>query len=148
KIIKSYQAATIFGLLFIHQNSSSDQDKDAEEGDTSDSLSSLSEYPNHVCKLDKALYGLKQAPKAWYETLSKILIHHKFVRDHIIHLLSYSSKEPTPPRDKYKGKGIATEEPLKDTMPFMEEGGSVPKIPKIKSFTTSVGPLSQEEFNA
>ncbi|GJY35761.1 hypothetical protein Tco_0421139 [Tanacetum coccineum] len=57
-------------------------------------------------------------------------------------------KEPTPPRDESKGKGIDTEEPLKDTMPFMEEGGSVPKMPKTKSFTTSVGPLSQKEFNA
>nr|GEX08865.1 hypothetical protein [Tanacetum cinerariifolium] len=40
-----------------------------------------SEYPNHVCKLDKALYGLKQAPRAWYETLLKFLIQHKFVRE-------------------------------------------------------------------
>ncbi|GKD94524.1 retrovirus-related pol polyprotein from transposon TNT 1-94 [Tanacetum coccineum] len=39
-----------------------------------------SEFPNHVCKLDKALYGLKQAPRAWYETLSKFHIKHKFVR--------------------------------------------------------------------
>nr|GEV70641.1 hypothetical protein [Tanacetum cinerariifolium] len=33
-------------------------------------------------------------------------------------------------------------------MPFMEEGGSNPKMPKSKSFTTSMGPISQEEFNA
>ncbi|GJZ31993.1 retrovirus-related pol polyprotein from transposon TNT 1-94 [Tanacetum coccineum] len=33
-------------------------------------------------------------------------------------------REPTPPRDESKGKGIATEEPPKDIMPFIEEGGS------------------------
>ncbi|GKD69898.1 retrovirus-related pol polyprotein from transposon TNT 1-94 [Tanacetum coccineum] len=41
-----------------------------------------SEFPNHACKLDKALYGLKQAPRAWYDTLSKFLLQHKFVRDY------------------------------------------------------------------
>ncbi|GJR02643.1 retrovirus-related pol polyprotein from transposon TNT 1-94 [Tanacetum coccineum] len=40
-----------------------------------------SEFLNYVCKLDKALYGLKQAPRAWYKTLSKFLIQHKFVRE-------------------------------------------------------------------
>ncbi|GKB33740.1 retrovirus-related pol polyprotein from transposon TNT 1-94, partial [Tanacetum coccineum] len=39
-----------------------------------------SEFLNYVCKLDKALYGLKKAPRAWYETLSKFPIQHKFVR--------------------------------------------------------------------
>nr|GEV22080.1 retrovirus-related Pol polyprotein from transposon TNT 1-94 [Tanacetum cinerariifolium] len=38
------------------------------------------EFPNYLCKLDKALYGMKQAPRAWYETLSKFFIQHKFVR--------------------------------------------------------------------
>ncbi|GKA47857.1 retrovirus-related pol polyprotein from transposon TNT 1-94, partial [Tanacetum coccineum] len=39
-----------------------------------------SEFHNYVCKLEKALYGLKLTPRAWYETLSKFLIKHKFVR--------------------------------------------------------------------
>ncbi|GJW72254.1 hypothetical protein Tco_0129171 [Tanacetum coccineum] len=30
-------------------------------------------------------------------------------------------REPTPPIDESKGKGIATEEPLKDIIPFMEK---------------------------
>ncbi|GKA73772.1 retrovirus-related pol polyprotein from transposon TNT 1-94 [Tanacetum coccineum] len=52
-----------------------------------------SEYPNHVCKLDKALYGLKQSPRAWYETLSKFLIQHKFVRGTIDNtLFTYKTK--------------------------------------------------------
>ncbi|GJY15709.1 retrovirus-related pol polyprotein from transposon TNT 1-94 [Tanacetum coccineum] len=55
KIIKSYQAATISGLLFIHQSSSYDQEdhdviditlKDAEEGDASESLSGLRSMPD------------------------------------------------------------------------------------------------------
>ncbi|GJY13206.1 retrovirus-related pol polyprotein from transposon TNT 1-94 [Tanacetum coccineum] len=33
---------------------------------------------------NKALYGLKQALRAWYKTLSKFLIQHKFVKDDII----------------------------------------------------------------
>ncbi|GKC28532.1 hypothetical protein Tco_1035826, partial [Tanacetum coccineum] len=54
-------------------------------------------------------------------------------------------REPTPPRDEYKGKGIATEESLKDIMPFMKEGGLVPKISSLKSFVLPKGPLSQEK---
>nr|GEW42468.1 retrovirus-related Pol polyprotein from transposon TNT 1-94 [Tanacetum cinerariifolium] len=52
-----------------------------------------SEYPIQVCKVDKALYGLKQAPRAWYETLSKFLIQHKFVRGTIDNtLFTYKTK--------------------------------------------------------
>ncbi|GJT44831.1 hypothetical protein Tco_0953546 [Tanacetum coccineum] len=55
KIIKSYQAATLSGSLFIHQSSSYDQDnkdvtditpKDAEEGKASESLSRLRFMPD------------------------------------------------------------------------------------------------------
>ncbi|GJT67301.1 putative retrotransposon gag domain, aspartic peptidase domain protein [Tanacetum coccineum] len=46
-----------------------------------------------MCKLDKALYGLKQAPRAWYETLSKFLHQHKFVKGTIDNtLFTYKTK--------------------------------------------------------
>ncbi|KAI3821525.1 hypothetical protein L1987_09093 [Smallanthus sonchifolius] len=38
---------------------------------------------NKVYKLDKALYGLHQAPRAWYETLSKLLLSNGFDRGQI-----------------------------------------------------------------
>nr|GEV56798.1 hypothetical protein [Tanacetum cinerariifolium] len=58
-------------------------------------------------------------------------------------------REPTPPRDSAKGKEVAiTEEQVNKLVSYQEEGCSNPKMPKIKSSTTSVGPLSQEEFNA
>jgi len=40
-------------------------------------------HPNYVYRLNKALYGLKQASRAWYETLSKFLLSHKFQRGSI-----------------------------------------------------------------
>ncbi|GJT68144.1 hypothetical protein Tco_1019624 [Tanacetum coccineum] len=55
---------------------------------------------------------------------------------------------PTPTRDKSKGKAIATKDPLKEIMPFMEEGGSVLKISSLKSFVTPEGPLSKEDVIA
>nr|GEW59597.1 hypothetical protein [Tanacetum cinerariifolium] len=59
------------------------------------------------------------------------------------------AKEPTPPRDFTKGKEVTiTEEQVNKLFSYQEEGGSNPKMPKIKSFTTLVGPLFQEEFNA
>nr|GEX09862.1 hypothetical protein [Tanacetum cinerariifolium] len=36
------------------------------------------DHPTHVCRLKKALYGLKQAPRAWYDTLSRFLLHNNF----------------------------------------------------------------------
>ncbi|GJS45142.1 hypothetical protein Tco_0595263 [Tanacetum coccineum] len=56
--------------------------------------------------------------------------------------------EPTPPIDEHKGKGIATEDPIKDIMPFLEEGGSAPKIPSFKSFVILERQLSQEDIMA
>nr|GFA88578.1 copia protein [Tanacetum cinerariifolium] len=38
------------------------------------------DHPSHVYKLKKALYGLKQAPKAWYDELSKFLLHNHFIK--------------------------------------------------------------------
>ncbi|GJX61908.1 hypothetical protein Tco_0294808 [Tanacetum coccineum] len=57
-------------------------------------------------------------------------------------------REPTPPRNESKVKGIATEEPLKDIMPYIEEGGYVPKMPKFKSFITLDEQLTQEDIIA
>jgi hypothetical protein len=34
---------------------------------------SLTDNPDHVCKLKRALYGLKQAPRAWYSRLDKFI---------------------------------------------------------------------------
>nr|GFB77310.1 hypothetical protein [Tanacetum cinerariifolium] len=46
KIIKSYQAAAIFSLQFIHQSSLFYEDKDAKERDAYDSLSGLRSMPD------------------------------------------------------------------------------------------------------
>ncbi|GJS85934.1 hypothetical protein Tco_0752475 [Tanacetum coccineum] len=54
--------------------------------------------------------------------------------------------EPTPPRDTSKGKGkeVATKEPKNELISYMEEGGSNPNMPIIKSFITLKGTLSKE----
>ncbi|GJV18207.1 hypothetical protein Tco_1363530 [Tanacetum coccineum] len=57
-------------------------------------------------------------------------------------------REPTPPRDSAKGKEDAiVKEQVNELVPYQEEGGSIPKMPKIMSFITLEGTLSQEEFN-
>ncbi|GJS41936.1 retrovirus-related pol polyprotein from transposon TNT 1-94 [Tanacetum coccineum] len=38
------------------------------------------DHPRHVYKFKKALYGLKQAPRAWYDELSKFLLHNYFFK--------------------------------------------------------------------
>nr|GEV63063.1 retrovirus-related Pol polyprotein from transposon TNT 1-94 [Tanacetum cinerariifolium] len=56
--------------------------------------------------------------------------------------------EPTPLRDPAKGKEVAiVKKQVNELVTYQEEGGSIPEMPKTKSFTTVVGPLSQEEFN-
>nr|GFA09352.1 hypothetical protein [Tanacetum cinerariifolium] len=57
-------------------------------------------------------------------------------------------RDPTPPRDESKGKGIATRDLLKGIMPFIEEGGSAPKIPSFKYFVIPEGQLTQEDVMA
>ena len=36
------------------------------------------DHPDYWYKIDKAVYGLKQGPRAWYETLSNLLIDSGF----------------------------------------------------------------------
>ncbi|GJU26390.1 hypothetical protein Tco_1165011 [Tanacetum coccineum] len=55
-------------------------------------------------------------------------------------------REPTPPKDTSKGKDVATEEPKNDLVTNMEEGGSNLKMPKMITFITQEGTLSQEDF--
>ncbi|GKD48988.1 hypothetical protein Tco_1277964 [Tanacetum coccineum] len=57
-------------------------------------------------------------------------------------------KEPTPPRDLGKGKRVATEEPMKQLIPFLEEGGSEPKMPNLKSFVLPEAKLTNEDILA
>ncbi|GJV49876.1 hypothetical protein Tco_1440088 [Tanacetum coccineum] len=57
-------------------------------------------------------------------------------------------RDPTPPRDESKGKGIASEEPLKEIMPFMEEGGLAPKMPNFKSFSILDGQMTNDDVMA
>ncbi|GKD99766.1 retrovirus-related pol polyprotein from transposon TNT 1-94 [Tanacetum coccineum] len=38
------------------------------------------DHPSHVYKLKKAIYGLKQVPRAWYDELSKFLLHNHFFK--------------------------------------------------------------------
>ncbi|GKD70535.1 hypothetical protein Tco_1324625 [Tanacetum coccineum] len=57
-------------------------------------------------------------------------------------------REPTPPRDPTKGKEVAiVKEQVNKLVTYQEEGGSIPEMPKIKSFITPEGTLSQEKFN-
>ncbi|GJV29363.1 hypothetical protein Tco_1385811 [Tanacetum coccineum] len=51
------------------------------------------------------------------------------------------SREPTPPRDSFKGLGVAIEEKQgKELVMYMEEGGSNLKMPKLKTFITQREP--------
>ncbi|GKB54233.1 hypothetical protein Tco_0904986, partial [Tanacetum coccineum] len=55
-------------------------------------------------------------------------------------------KEPSPPRDPAKGKGVNIEEPVNVLVPFMDEGESNPKMSSLKPFMNIEGVSTQEEF--
>ncbi|GKF76994.1 putative ribonuclease H-like domain-containing protein, partial [Tanacetum coccineum] len=50
-------------------------------------------HPNKVYKVIKALYGLHQAPRAWYETLSSVLMENGFRRGTIDKTLFIKKKK-------------------------------------------------------
>ncbi|GJY01488.1 hypothetical protein Tco_0359640 [Tanacetum coccineum] len=57
-------------------------------------------------------------------------------------------REPIPPKDPAKGKEVSImKEQVNELVTYQEEGGSIPKMPKLKSFITLEGTLSQEELN-
>ncbi|GKA85566.1 hypothetical protein Tco_0807220 [Tanacetum coccineum] len=56
---------------------------------------------------------------------------------------------PTPPKDDNKGKGIATEEePVKQLMPLIEQGGTDPKILNLHQFSISGKKMTLEDTQA
>ncbi|GJX69713.1 hypothetical protein Tco_0305440 [Tanacetum coccineum] len=56
-------------------------------------------------------------------------------------------REPTHPRDPAKVKEVAImKEQVNELVTYQEDGGSIPEMPKIKSFIALEGTLSQEEF--
>ncbi|GJU64091.1 putative reverse transcriptase domain-containing protein [Tanacetum coccineum] len=59
-----------------------------------------------------------------------------------------SPRDLTPPRDESKWNGIATKEPLKEIMPFIEEGGSVTKMPNFMPFSTPDGQMTNDDVMA
>ncbi|GJZ47757.1 hypothetical protein Tco_0601589 [Tanacetum coccineum] len=76
---------------------------------------------------------------------TKITIEHKTTSSIFS---STSPRDPTPPKDESKWKDITNEEPLKEIMPFMEEGCSIPKITSLKSFVILEGKLTNEDVMA
>nr|GEV36260.1 hypothetical protein [Tanacetum cinerariifolium] len=57
-------------------------------------------------------------------------------------------REPTPLRDHTKGKEITiVKEQVNELVTYQEKGGYIPNMPKLKSFITLKGTLSQEELN-
>nr|GEZ15464.1 hypothetical protein [Tanacetum cinerariifolium] len=62
--------------------------------------------------------------------------------------LSNSVKIDSSKGDPAKGKEVAiVKEQMNELITYQKEGGSIPKMPKLKSFITSEGALSQKEFN-
>ncbi|GKA72514.1 hypothetical protein Tco_0778730 [Tanacetum coccineum] len=57
-------------------------------------------------------------------------------------------KELTPLRDPSKVKGVSTEEPMKELILYIKEGGSDLNMSKMKSLVTPKGVLSQEDLMA
>nr|GEY50443.1 hypothetical protein [Tanacetum cinerariifolium] len=57
-------------------------------------------------------------------------------------------REPTHPKDPTKGKEVTiVKEQVNELVTYHEEGGFIPKMPKLKPFITPEGTLSQKELN-
>ncbi|GKD13250.1 hypothetical protein Tco_1197657, partial [Tanacetum coccineum] len=95
----------------------------------------------------------EEKPMVLHESENKnseeiILVEKESVDKPPINYSPSPSKEPTPPRDVSKRKGVATKEPLKEIIPFLEKGGSEPKMPNLKSFAIPEGQLTAEDIMA
>ncbi|GKC44512.1 hypothetical protein Tco_1062234 [Tanacetum coccineum] len=64
------------------------------------------------------------------------------------HLLNPLQQNLFVEQDPSKGKGVVIKEPMKELIPYIEEGGSDPKMQSLKPFVTLEEILSQEDIMA
>ncbi|GKA01872.1 hypothetical protein Tco_0674537 [Tanacetum coccineum] len=157
KIIKSYQAAIISNSLFIHQSSSYDQDQNVDQIESNISKKVAEDIQSSVPTIDSIKNSVSESiieelPQVDAQHLLKPEEQQKSFHKFTDQLFGTTSLKfsPTPPKDPVKGKEFSiVKEQVNELVTYQEEGGSIPEMPKIKSFITSEGTLTRtkEEFN-
>nr|GEW73109.1 hypothetical protein [Tanacetum cinerariifolium] len=91
--------------------------------------------PKHLLKPEEQEKSLHDFTNQLFETTS-------------LKFLPTPHREPTPLRDPAKGKEITiVKEQVNELVTYQEKGCYIPKMPKLKSFITLEGTLSQKELN-
>nr|GEU40048.1 hypothetical protein [Tanacetum cinerariifolium] len=83
--------------------------------------------------LAQELLNIEQAPLSMKKILWFFMLQWKRVQRKTLQRKKELSppKDPTPPRDESKGKGIATEEPLNEIMPYIKEGAQLKEMKRL-----------------